>query len=271
MSFEHAETQDMTHLELELSPEENTEPSVAGDINPENTMSVDQQNHTERRRNQRVKPQIKGLKGMMLRITDRLVKKLDSGLKGWLLLGGIIVLSLGLIGWSLSFRMHLLDDNYNLAAEHSGRLEKLDQLMLKWSEVEVTHLQARVSSAENRVFHDYTRLANWLHLKANAAEQLKLNMRYTLHPAQPSKINNVSEVPLDLQIHAQDGNTLVYLAMLEYIKSIINDQWHLEIRNALMQSNDKGVSDMALSIYVWVLNPDITPNATTKSNEEPAE
>lgn len=280
MSLKHAPAQDITHLELELSPEENFESAIItttenmiedADEGATDTEIESSKIQTERRHKPRTRPQPKGLRGFIRRIINKLVKQLDSGWKGWLPLGAIITISLIIIWWSMIFRMHMLDASYNLASEHNKQLEKFAQLMEQWSHIEITSLQERVSSAESRVFHDYTRLANWLSLQAKSAGELQLTMHYTMHPAQASRINNVREIPIDIRINAQQNNTHVYLAMLEFIKTMIDDQWHLEIHNALIQSDDIGANNMVISIYVWVHDPNHFSNTGTSTNEEPAE
>ena len=225
-------------LELEIEPEANPEPAY----------------QDERRRTARpVRSKAGGYKGYIRKFTDSLVGKIGSGWQGWTVLSAIICGASMLLGWSLAYRTHHLDQNFELIAALTERRTVFSELLTKWSHEDLNKLRTRVSNAESRVFPGYEKLAAWLNSQAIAADQLGMDMRYTMQPPQPSQIAQVAEIPIEIQITTKELNHgQSYLSMLEFIKSVVDDQWHIDIASALMNGQGNGAGNLTSTIRVWV-------------------
>ncbi len=218
----------------------------------------------ERRRAVRpTRPKLPGFKGYIRRLTDSLINRLGSGWQSWTILTVTISGTIILLWWSLAFRTHHLDQNFDLIADLTERRNTFSKLLTKWSHEDLNQLRTRVSNAESRVFPDYEKLASWINSQAYAAEQLNLTMRYSMAAPQSSEIAQVAEIPIEIQITTKQAiQKQSYLRMLEFIKSIVDDQWHIEIVSAVMHGQGSNVNSLSSTFRIWVRDlqsPSATP------------
>ncbi len=262
-SSPEARPDDMPDLDLEL-------PQDSG-LNTAYTMQMEAiEKPVERRRNRR--PDKRGssrFRSIFRSQTDHIVSKVGSGWLGLTALVLSALLAVALLVWSVGYRVKVLDTNMTLAIEHTQREAERDRLLEKWSQYDLKEIQQHVSNAENKVFTDYATLAFWLNRQAVAAEQLSLNLRYTMGDASPSNMQSVAEITIDIHITAKKAVARQsYLRTLEFIRSMIDDRWHLEIASAKMNSAGKGVSSMSAVLHVWVHDEHINNNKQSDLADE---
>ena len=216
----------------------------------------------ERRNKERFRPEFQGINGFLRTVTDNIVNRVNSSRIGWVSLVSIIIMAVILLLWSLTFRLQHLGDNFELVSELSGRRSEFAELLAKLSHDDVMNIREKLSDAEISIFPGYGRLAEWLNQQANLAEQFGLDMRYTMAEKTDSYINNVVELPIEIHIRSSDSVlSHSYLHIMQFIKSMVDDQWHLEIVSAAMNGQGQGPSNLTTTIRVWVreLKPTDTP------------
>ncbi len=245
-------------------PHKPSEPEMTLELEVELEPSPTAETPVDRRVRQRpARPQVTGIKGYIRHLTDSLVSLAGSGWQGWCILWLIICSALALLCWSLIFRTQYLEENVNLMANLSERRTVFSELLTEWSHDDLNQLRARVSNAESRVFPSYEVLAEWLSNLAVAADQLKLVLRYTMTPAESSKLEQVAEIPIEIYVSPKTANgRYTYLQMLEFAKRLIDDRWHIEIISALMQGQGDSANNLTAAIRIWVRDLQIAPTNT---------
>lgn len=241
--------QNIEVMDLDLNPD------IKIDVNSDAAnFNLESSARLERRRTPRSKYKVLSLVGRFRDKIDKIVLLVDSGWRGWVVFLVVVSLSLLLMWWSIKHRIGLLSSNYSLRSELIERQAEYDTLLAIWSQDELKKIREQVNNADkDRVFPDYAKLAYWLHNQAFLAEQLSLNMRYIMNPAIPSKIKNISEVPIEIYMNAQDQvSRQAYIRMLKFIRNMIDDHWHLEIVNTVVTSEGSGAESMTLLIRLWV-------------------
>lgn len=153
---------------------------------------------------------------------------------------------------SLSYRLEHIDDNLELMQE----LGELDREWLyvesRWSAQEMQALQRSVETADTRrVFLDFQNLAVWLTEKSQFAEQLNLEFGYQLRDAEPSAIEGMVEVPVEITL-AGSGTKQVYLRALEFMKRVVGSAYYVEISETAVKGNGDGAESLDATLRVWV-------------------
>ncbi|MEL7311134.1 MAG: hypothetical protein AAFN07_06465 [Pseudomonadota bacterium] len=195
----------------------------------------------------RVSPRVR-----VQRSLDRLAYRISRsrGLQAaWL---AAIVACIGLLYFSLTFRLEHIDDNFVLLQQLGELDTELLGIQSRWSAQEMEALERSVETADTRrVFLDYQNLAVWLTEKSFYANQLNLEFGYVLGESEPSAIAGMVEVPIEVTLEGSKSDQ-VYLRALEFMKRVVGTAYYVEITEATVRGNGSGAEHLDATLRVWV-------------------
>ena len=190
---------------------------------------------------------------MIYRLLNSLVDRVQGSRFGLVVLIAVMAISAAVIGYSMTQRGALIHLGYELAAEREHVAAVLDELRLRVATQNLNDVMAGIVQAESRLFPDYHQLAGWLSAQHDYANRLSLDFRYTLGDPSASQVKNVLEVPIAIQVTVTpETGPLGYLAMLEFLKAVIDAHWYVEIDSATLAGEADGASEMNANVQVWV-------------------
>ncbi|MEM8548403.1 MAG: hypothetical protein AAGF46_09610, partial [Pseudomonadota bacterium] len=172
----------------------------------------------------------------------------------------LVLASLALLFWSLNYRVSHISDN-TLALAELGQVEtEMLRVRQIWSEEKMASIEEKVQSADaRRVFLDYRSLAEWLRQKSAYAEQLELTFTYTLREGRPSSIDNMLEIPIEVELRGGEAGD-VYLRTLEFLKFMVSTIWYVEIIETSLKGDGSGAQSAKALLRVWVHTTTATEN-----------
>ena len=206
----------------------------------------------ERRRFSRKKPVHKGLYGITRFATDFIVDIVIKRPTARLLLAALLISSIAAVWWAFHYRITSLEYSQELVAERAQLIEHLDDLQHQWSAERVGEVLAQINQAESRIFTDYKDLAAWLRDEYELAVAFGLVMQYQLDPAIPTRVRGVVDVPISLDVITPTTDDTSYLKVMEFVKSLVEQDHYLEVRGATANSNGAGLQSLQLNLHVWV-------------------
>lgn len=207
----------------------------------------------ERRRAPRPEPPAPKLAPRLRRLVDWIADHVEASLRGWTAYLAVCASCIAFIVWSVTMRMDALDENYALVVEKAALQRQFDELAEHYSRDELKSLMEKISSAETTIFADYAGLAGWLGQQADAAARHDLKLSYVMHDAVPARVRNVAEVPITLHIVAGEGGQQeAYARVLRYLRELVDGRWHLEMTEAVVNSDGMDVVSVDTTVHVWV-------------------
>lgn len=166
---------------------------------------------------------------------------------------GIILILIALFIWSVTTRMPILHDSIQLHTEMDMLQYELDNMKAQWSEEELRELEKQLSKAQNRIFDDLPALAKWLKSKSSYAGRLGMDMTYLTRQPRNTHLEQTFSLPVQMTLKVRSGLAdKAYIRVLEFIRSLIDENLHLEIAGNELKSDGKGVKQIKLYINVWV-------------------
>ena len=164
----------------------------------------------------------------------------------------VILASLGIVGWSVSTRVTLIDE---------GRSELQATFSL---DKEITALQAELADSSNSsgkpvhqteelLLDGFEDLANWLHQFQNQGRELGLQAAYRIGKPQ-SSLNNLEEfiqVPIGFEIIA-DTNKDTYARYLDYLRTLALGNVRVDVQKVSVSGKAEGANTMNLQVLVWM-------------------
>ncbi|MEO0574254.1 MAG: hypothetical protein AAF004_02240 [Pseudomonadota bacterium] len=190
---------------------------------------------------------------LLQRFLDRIVYRLYVSRAYQVGFAVVALASLGLLFFSLHYRVDHIDDNIVAMAE-LGRIETtLLAVRADWSQEKMQQISDKVQNADTRrVFVDYRSLAIWLREKGVYAEQLGLEFSYVLGEGQASEIDDMLELPIDVSLRGTASVDDVYLRALEFLKRVVGTAWYVEIVEASLSGGGSGAQSVDATLRVWV-------------------
>ncbi|MEL6869513.1 MAG: hypothetical protein AAFO81_06910 [Pseudomonadota bacterium] len=165
----------------------------------------------------------------------------------------ITLLSIGLLFYSLRYRVVHIDDNIVAMAELGQVETQLLALRADWSSEKMQALKDKVQNADTRrVFVDYRSLAIWLREKGTYAAQLGLEFSYVLGETSASEIEDMLQVPIQVSLRGTQDQSEVYLRALEFLKRVVGTAWYVEIVDASLEGDGRGAEAVKATLRVWV-------------------
>ncbi|MEM7284003.1 MAG: hypothetical protein AAF438_20540, partial [Pseudomonadota bacterium] len=177
----------------------------------------------------------------------------------------ISVLSLVAVWWVFQNRIGDLEYSQELVAQRAQVLERLKELNGIWSRERVDEVLSKIDQAETRLFSDYPSLAAWLRDNHKLATAFGLVMQYQLDATVSARVRGVLEVPIELKVTVPATDDTSYLKVMEFVKSLVEQKYYLEVRGATATSNGDGLKEMALDLRVWLVGESPKGN---EANEE---
>ena len=184
------------------------------------------------------------------------------------LFAAVTVAALALFWFSANYRMQKIDevvDDFMLLGSLQSELLAIKEV---WSVEQMQSLESSVATADKRrVFVDYRGLAVWLREKSIYAEQLGLAFSYTLRAGQPSRIEDMLEVPIELTLTSAgsaESSAQTYLHVLEFLRRLVSTLYYVEIVEATLAGEGDGATNVTALLRVWV-------HATVNVDGEPAQ
>ena len=186
-------------------------------------------------------------------LTDKLAKNIiQSPVKIGLVLC-VFTMSLLLIYWSLFIRMSSLDEALLGADQLVDLQSQLVDLKTHWSESEIKEIEDSIAKAQAKIFDDFPSLANWLIKKHRFAEDLGLDMSYNMRQQKLTDLEKTLSLPLEITLKVKPGATdKVYMRTQKFIRSLVDENLHLEIAGNEIRSDGKNIQQVTLDMNVWV-------------------
>jgi len=203
--------------------------------------------------------------------TDRLAKLAFRSPERIGMFVATILLLIGMAAWSISARMPILHDSIQLQSEMNMLKFDLDELRSLWSEDELHELEQPLSKAQSRIFDDLPALARWLRAKSSYAARLGMDMTYLTQAPRSTHLEQTYSLPVEMTLKVRSGLAdKAYIRVLEFIRSLIDENLHLEIAGNELKSDGRGVKQIRLNINVWVrdANSIAGENAMTPSENK---
>jgi len=209
---------------------------------------------------------------------DVLVQPLTAGLqqpyRGLVLLGLLIVVSIGWVFWCIEVRMVPVHSHVDRVHEEVELREEIDHLgRLLNTDAQVV-LEQQVTEATARITPNYRALADWLHTWAEHARAAGLRFHYTFDgDATSGDLSGTMRVPvaIEIKINVQSAANDGYYRLLRYLHVIETDPWLKELRAGEMEAENGQVRIMRLRYDVWMIEDpdDFRDHAQPGSGDDP--
>ncbi len=227
----------------------------------------------ERRSGDRPVPPKPVLRIFLLLQMNKLAKRLFSSRLSMAILLIVFIASLSLIGWSLFIRLPEVKQSVLLLNEGMLLQNQLNKLNRKLSKNELPLLEKKITREKSRIFSNFPDFANWLNQKAIYARQAGLDMHYLLTRKQATSLQGIYTVSVEMTLKTRqkkisDDN---YPTLLKFMRSLIDENWHLEIAGNKLKGNNKGINVISIELIVWVKDPDNMIILTDKISGSSAE
>lgn len=210
----------------------------------------------EKRSKDRLTPLEKNRRLHIQLLVDKLAKKIFKSLIAKILFSILILACCAMIYWSLEKRMNLFDNNLLLLKDRNLLQNEFQNLASRWSEKELKEIEQKIADEEAQIFEDLPSLAQWLYSKSQYAETLGLEMQYKISPYKETKISGTFSLPIKITLNVlPESKQIAYLRILEYMRSLINENRHLEIDSNEIVSVENKISTANLDIHLWVRSP----------------
>lgn len=166
----------------------------------------------------------------------------------------ISMFSLGLLWFSATQRIDLIDEVYTDQIALGQVETELLRVRELWSADKMLQIADNVRNAdERRVFGDFQGLAVWLRQKNQYADQLGLSFSYSLGEGRSSRIDDMLELPVEVVLTVNEGEQeQTYLRMLEFLRKTVSTLYYAEIVEAALESEGDGVTRTVATLRVWV-------------------
>ena len=207
----------------------------------------------DRRQEARIAPPKPCWRISLLLFSDRMAKSLfasKAGLSVFLLLFSLCVSA---IIWSIYYRLPTIDQSSSLIHQLTRLEIQLEDLQVDWSEDDLKRIESDISQEQAKIFADFPTFAAWLNGKNEYAGQLGLDMNYQLNDQHRTRLDGIVSVGLKINLKVKpEIADRAYIRLLEFMRSLIDENRHLEIAGNELRSDGKGVNMMSLEIVVWL-------------------
>ncbi|MEM6640996.1 MAG: hypothetical protein AAF610_13970 [Pseudomonadota bacterium] len=171
--------------------------------------------------------------------------------------GGMVVATLvafALIYYTATERMMLIDGAFEQEVRR-GELET--ELMTKnrvWSDERIQSLRDNIESADRRrVFLDYATLADWLRGERDIAESLGLEFQYKLNNHDTSRMANVDEVTVTVEVNVPSSHDpVVFMDLMQFVRALVTTPWYLEFVGAELVGDGDSATKLTAELRLWV-------------------
>ena len=226
----------------------------------------------ERRHAERIKPPKPCWRISMVLQTDRFAKRIFGSFAGTAAFLGVFTLCLGVIVWSIYFRLPTIDESYSLVNEQARLQLRLEDLRTIWSEEELNRIEANISREQEKIFEDFPAFASWLAGKSDTAQQLGLEMSYRLNQQKSTRLDGIISVALNISLKNRgDTADKTYIRFLEFTRSLIEENLRLEVAGNVLKSDGKGLTGMSLDMFVWLKDANAIGGVPEADDTEEAE
>ena len=209
--------------------------------------------------------------GVMLSLqlkTDKIAKIIFATTSRGMMFVGAQLICLAIIAWSLGVRYTGLESTDVMEHEMLTLQTKLDILKSQWSEEDLRMIEANLTSAESRVFDDYTSFAAWLREKTDYASRLGLDMSYNIGQRDKTSLTGTLSLPVHMSLKVNENTAdNTYVRALEFVRSLIDENLRLEVFGNGIKADRDGINSVDLSIHVWVRADDAIDNSVGPDSE----
>ena len=215
-------------------------------------------------------PQLKpSLRLYFVLLTDKLAKNIiQSPAKIGLVLC-VFTMSLTLSYWSLFIRLSSLDETLLEADQLVHLQSQLENLKTHWSKSEIKEIEDSIVKAQARIFDNFPSLASWLNKKYRFAEGLGLHMSYNMQQQKRTDLEKTLSLPLEITLKVKPGITdKVYMRTQKFIRSLVDENLHLEIAGNEIRSDGANIQQVTLDINVWVRGSTTISTAEQSDSDE---
>lgn len=210
----------------------------------------------ERRDKDRPAPLAKNKRLYLQLLVDKFAKRIFSSIIGKLIFSILFIICFLVIYWSFINRINLFNNNLSLLKERNLLQSELQELSSLWSEKELKKIEQKIADEEAQIFDDLPSLAEWLYQKSIYAKTLGLEMQYNISQYKETKIAGTFSLPIKIRLNVLPASKhIAYLRILEYMRSLINENRHLEIDSNQIISTENQLSAANLDIHLWVRSP----------------
>ncbi len=207
----------------------------------------------DRRQTERISPPKPCWRISLILQSDRLTKCLFASKAGVSTFFIIFAICLSSIVWSVYYRLPSIGQSSSLI-NHQMRLHnELEALKGNWTEAELQKIEENISREQAKIFEGFPTFANWLKRKGEYANQLGLDMNYRLNEQEHTRLDDIISVAMKINLKVRTTVAdKAYGRLLEFMRSLIDENRHLEIAGNELRSDGKGAKTMSLNIVVWL-------------------
>ncbi|GAV20723.1 hypothetical protein MMIC_P1696 [Mariprofundus micogutta] len=197
--------------------------------------------------------------------------------QGWaarIVLIALILLSIGVIWWSINERLELLNGAKSISQQQETMRREIDHLQLKWSAQNHEKIAEDLAAAENKLMPDQNSLAEWLEKFIAKAQKQRINLIYNVgraHPT-PQKLGNVHLVPIQIILRpSRDLNQRnAYKKILDFAKSITNSSWRMDVTSASVTGSSDQLDQLEMYVEMWMRSTPLQIDNIAAINKGPA-
>lgn len=260
----------MTNNEIELSLELPTpEPGIETKISNESIeqlLSVEDERGTdtglsadttltERRKSDRRRVSRSHSKSTFYRWLNSGVEYAESGVVGASIFVTIFAVSVALIIFTLSIRATKAEVSQNGIRETERLLGEVVLLRQEYSRSPLQDVITDLSTADSRIFSDYSSLAKWLSEVYLSATNLGIDFKYSFGEVTAMSVQKTVEVPITLSLSAIPNNTNeTFSRSLQMLRELVDSRWFIEIVGIVISGDREEVSALDAELRVWVHN-----------------
>ncbi|MBX2839811.1 MAG: hypothetical protein KTR35_23340 [Gammaproteobacteria bacterium] len=198
---------------------------------------------------------VRSFKSPLLLIVEDLANKVFVNKFTTSIVVAVMLSCLAQLVWNAYFRIPDDSELSNLLTENEELIELKEYLKSQVVAFDQIDLEEQLEVESSRVFAGFPMIATWINELVSQAEQHSMDMTYRIETPKPAQIEGVLEVPVVLEFSAQSGAKRgVFESSMKLLSIMLADRWHLDIASTVAKGDSQGLSRLAITIKLWVID-----------------
>lgn len=207
----------------------------------------------ERRQDHRPRPPKPSIRMFFILIFDKLASAIFGRKWSLVLAVFMFLVATATIFWSLYIRLPVINDVKVLLSKRADANLRLETIQASISKQELQSIEQRISQAQSRIFDSFPDFATWLITKTSLAKKLGFKMDYSIKGQKKTTINEIIAVSTQIDLTVNENlKDKSYVRLLTFLRSFIDENWHLEISGNQIQGQGQGMNKMTMMLSVWL-------------------
>jgi hypothetical protein len=168
-------------------------------------------------------------------------------------LGFLLIGTLSIVGWVSVDKLLIFQQRQSQIQDTIGLERQVSQLRSHYLQANPDALDIDLQQAEQRLFGNFTHLAEWAQGLQEESNQWNLLMQYRILNTDrtASPVEGVVLVPLEIQVQPQ-GPQSAYRPYLQFIKALTGSGPKVDIRHVTVMGDGQKATHLTIGLSVWM-------------------